>query len=56
MKQAKTIFVSGILFSLLMVAFISYFGQLGYRYYSSIDISGSGIAIWSLTVMTNESY
>lgn len=46
MKQAKTIFVSGILFSLLLVALISYSGQLGYRYYQSLDISGSDITSW----------
>ncbi|MBR3321626.1 MAG: hypothetical protein IKG04_06915 [Exiguobacterium sp.] len=46
MKQAKTIFVSGILFSLLLVALISYSGQLGYRYYQSLDISGSEITSW----------
>ena len=46
MKQAKTIFVSGILFSLLLVALISYSGQLGYRYYQSLDISESEITSW----------
>ncbi|WP_337873838.1 hypothetical protein [Exiguobacterium sp.] len=46
MKQAKTIFASGILFSLLLVALISYSGQLGYRYYQSLDISGSDITSW----------
>ncbi|MCA0980307.1 hypothetical protein [Exiguobacterium aestuarii] len=46
MKQAKTIFASGILFSLLLVALISYSGQLGYRYYQSLDISGSEITSW----------
>lgn len=46
MKQAKTIFVSGILLSLLLVALISYSGQLGYRYYQSLDISGSEITSW----------
>lgn len=46
MKQAKTIFVSGILFSLLLVALISYSGQLGYRYYQSLDISGSEMTSW----------
>ena len=46
MKQAKTIFVSGILFSLLLVALISYSSQLGYRYYQSLDISGSEITSW----------
>ncbi|VXB20481.1 conserved hypothetical protein [Exiguobacterium sp. 8H] len=46
MKQAKTIFLSGILFSLLLVALISYSGQLGYRYYQSLDISGSDITSW----------
>ncbi|WP_078146908.1 hypothetical protein [Exiguobacterium sp. HVEsp1] len=46
MKQAKTIFVSGILFSLLLVALISYSGQLGYRYYQSLNISGSEITSW----------
>ncbi len=48
MKQAKMIFVSGILFSLLLVALISYSGQLGYRYYQSLDISGSEITSWLL--------
>ncbi|WP_214740618.1 hypothetical protein [Exiguobacterium sp. s48] len=46
MKQAKTLFVSGVLFSLLIVALISYSGQLGYRYYQSLDISGSEITSW----------
>ena len=46
MKQAKTIFVSGILFSLLLVALISYSGQLGYRYYQSLNISGSEMTSW----------
>jgi len=46
MKQAKIIFLSGILFSLLLVALISYSGQLGYRYYQSLDISGSDITSW----------
>ncbi|MCT4784819.1 hypothetical protein ACFQO8_06670 [Exiguobacterium aestuarii] len=46
MKQAKTIFVSGVLLSLLLVALISYSGQLGYRYYQSLDISGSDITSW----------
>ncbi|WP_214781108.1 hypothetical protein [Exiguobacterium sp. S3] len=48
MKQAKTIFVSGILFSLLLVALISYSGQLGYRYYQSLNISGSEMTSWVL--------
>lgn len=46
MKQAKTLFVSGILLSLLLVALISYSGQLGYRYYQSLNISGSEITSW----------
>jgi len=46
MKKAKVIFLSVSLLSLLVVALISFSGQLAYTYFKGLDISGSPITNW----------
>ncbi|WP_251132371.1 hypothetical protein [Exiguobacterium sp. E4787] len=46
MKKAKVLFVSAVLISLLVVALISFSGQLAYTYFKGLDISGSPITSW----------
>jgi hypothetical protein len=46
MRKAKVLFVSAVLISLLVVALISFSGQLAYTYFKGLDISGSPITSW----------
>lgn len=46
MRKAKTLFLSTVLISLLVVALISLSGQLAYTYFKGLDISGSPITNW----------
>ncbi len=46
MRKAKVLFVSAVLISLLVVALISFSGQLAYTYFKGLDISGSPITNW----------
>jgi len=46
MKKAKVIFLFISLLSLLVVALISFSGQLAYTYFKGLDISGSPITSW----------
>lgn len=46
MKKAKALFLSTVLISLLVVALISFSGQVAYTYFKGLDISGSPITNW----------
>ncbi|UTT41501.1 hypothetical protein [Exiguobacterium aurantiacum] len=46
MRKAKALFLSTVLISLLVVALISFSGQVTYTYFKELDISGSPITSW----------
>ncbi len=46
MRKAKALFIFTVLISLLVVALISFSGQVAYTYFKGLDISGSPITSW----------